>query len=668
MSGESEIHDHSHYNKPHEQLPQHEPGFTLEQSQELGQVPQFEQVGNPNAQSGLDRGGRERHMHGVQQQLGNAYAQRMIHRESWGRTGALAVSRAPKKNTRAQDMQNAADAEEKTVLAMPPPRVGQMSTLNDAEQARQQITQVTRAQDNLFQANSAYKTEKAEAGSSYKGVAEADKKIVQSQKFIDQDEEVKNQLQSIIDLSTGSSTAVSRPGGDPNVDVTVGADMRLSTFSSLYGNLERDFARLQGVVSVFLASAPKVKNDTGASGGFNMGKALATGGRDRSTEAVNTDVQNAERRDPVLLDKVREFKTKLDNYTGANHTQLIETAVRACGMRTNELKNLATDLSLPGQRQDTPEEATAKADIAKINADLAGAKKGLDQIQAVFKLAATVAGMPAVGALGAGSTLAGAEATVASGLDMAGKGAGAVKTLTDVDIADSIKNELAKVMTDYTSRMTSANGKLELSQYLKTNLIKKIDMDKINAAKTAMQAAFDALQQAVANAEKQKKEIREAAAQLTKYQAGRGGAGGGPDIAGMAQALGEVTIFIDQAKVTREQGKKQKELSDEMVKRREKMVGNYDQADPSQPGSTDLNGNERIAVAEKEKAYYDSEKVGDLYLYKMNTLRFELWSDQVRQTPDAARFEVEKILKQIDEYLATAEGFKQPLQESMFGA
>ena len=42
--------------------------------------------------------------------------------------------------------------------------------------------------------------------------------------------------------------------------------------------------------------------------------------------------------------------------------------------------------------------------------------------------------------------------------------------------------------------------------------------------------------------------------------------------------------------------------------------------------------------------------------------------DRVKQTPDASKKEVETILKQIDEYLETAEGFKVPLQNAMFGA
>jgi len=667
MSGETELHDPAQTPKNRTQPAPPSALAPAEQILDASHEIDARPAGGPPPPSDADRGGRERYMHGVQQQFGNAYAQRMARAHAFSGGGTLAVSRAPRKNTNAQNMQSAADAEEKAVIAMPPPRVGEMTTLNDADQARQQISKVRTAQGNLFQAHAAYENEKAEAGFSNKGKEEANKKITQTKAFIDQDQEVIDQLQSISDISTGSATAVSRPGGDPNLDVTVGADMRLATFSSLFGNLQRDFARLQGVVSTFLAANPKVQEGTGNTGGARMGSALASGGRNQSMETVHTNVQNMERRDPVLMDKVREFKTKLDNYTGANHSQLIDNAVRNCGMKSNELRNLAADLSLPVQRQDTPEEAAAKGDIAKINADLAAAKKGLDTMIGVFKLAATVAGMPAigVGALGAGSTLAGAEATVTKYAGMYGAGAGAVKTFTDVDISDSIKTELAKVMSDYTVKITSANGKLEASQYLKSNLTKKIDLDKINAAKTALAVAFDELHQAVAKAEKQKKEIRDAAAALTKYQAGRGG--GGTDIAGMSQALGEVTIFIEQAKATKDQGVKQKELSEEMVKRREKLVGNYSQADPSQPGGRDLLGNTRIATAEKERAYIDCEKVGDAYLLKGNTLRFELWSDQVRNTPDAARHEVGTILAQIEEYLATAEGFRAPLQEAMFG-
>ena len=48
-------------------------------------------------------------------------------------------------------------------------------------------------------------------------------------------------------------------------------------------------------------------------------------------------------------------------------------------------------------------------------------------------------------------------------------------------------------------------------------------------------------------------------------------------------------------------------------------------------------------------------------------MKFELWNDKVRVTPDAASTEVDKLLKQIDEYMETAEGFQVPLRAAMFG-
>jgi hypothetical protein len=659
MAPESE-HEENHPTKTGERQPAVDQLETGEAAPQISQGLTFSRPQTiPNklsaAFSNSDRGSRQRLANGLQQQKGNAFVQRLV------------VNRAPAPPTMAQQMEKEANQEEAQVAIAPPPRVAEMSTINDAEQARLQITKIEQAQRDLFQAHAAAENEKKEAGSSYSGVEAADKKINESQGFIDKNEEVQGTLQGIVDLSVGAATPVSTGGGNPDLDATVGANMRLSTFSSLFINLERDFARLQGIVGAFLAQHPNVSNEAGSEGGANLGTAVATGGKANTTPAnANTDVQNAERRDPVLLSLVDQFKQKLDTYTSANNAQLIDNQVRNSGMKTNELRTLAADVALGTQRPDTPDEATAKADIVKINSDLAGAKQGLDQIEKVFKLAVQVAGMPALGGAAAAEA-GGAPSTVDTLKSVASKGTEVTKTLTNVDIEDEIKTSLAKVLTDYTSRMNSANGKLEASQYLKTNLSRRIDMEKVNAAKTEVQTAFDLLHQAVSKAEQQKEDIRTAADKLTKYQAAHGGAKGGVDIASITQSLGEVTIFIEQAKATKEQGTKEKALADEMVKRRKSLAGDYNAADPNQPGGSDLLGNQRIALAEKERVFYDCDLVGDRFFYKMNPIRFELWTDKVTQTPDASSVEVDTLLKQIDEYLETAEGFRKPLQAAMFG-
>ncbi len=186
--------------------------------------------------SHTDQGSRERIAHGLQQQKGNAFVQRMIQQKN------IAVSRVTVTDTPAQQMEKGANAEEAQVAAAPPPRVAEMSTINDAEQARQQITKVENAQKNLFAAQAVNEREKKEASSSYSAGAEADNKVIQTKGFIDKDEEVKGTLQGIVDLSVGSSTPVKTEGNNPDIDVTVGANMRLSTFSTLFANLERDFA------------------------------------------------------------------------------------------------------------------------------------------------------------------------------------------------------------------------------------------------------------------------------------------------------------------------------------------------------------------------------------------------------------------------------------------
>jgi hypothetical protein len=87
-----------------------------------------------------------------------------------------------------------------------------------------------------------------------------------------------------------------------------------------------------------------------------------------------------------------------------------------------------------------------------------------------------------------------------------------------------------------------------------------------------------------------------------------------------------------------------------------------------------MSGNQRIASAQRDKyekdspVYYDATKQGDdSFLFAMNTVKFELWSDKVKKTPDAASKEVDTLLKQIDEYMETAEGFQVPLKAAMFG-
>ena len=472
--------------------------------------------------------------------------------------------------------------------------------------------------------------------------------------FVTENEEVKTSLQGIIDLSQGAAAGVKTAGNAPDTDATVGAEMRHSMLSSMFQTLQRDFARLQGVVvGAFLAANPKVKEGAGAEAGKDLGRAVATAGKDnQSMKQVHEGVEGQEAADPKLARLLEEFREKLDAYTSANHAQGVESAIKACGIEANNVRNIAKDISLPVAREDTPEEKAAKASVTEINADLAAARGALDKIEQVAKLAAAAAGAPVTehrdpdgrghAAQGRGQERVGPEVKVdEGGFNTAKQGGDIAGAVTDVDIGKGIKDGLAKVMTDYQNRMNAAKGKLDAAAHLKGKVVESINTEKIEGAKDRLQKAFDDLHAYVMKIEEQKKAIRDVVTRISEERKASGGKG--PDIAAIATALGEVTIFIEQGKTTREQGRKEKVLTDEMIKKREGLAGKYaEQEGPSREG-TDMSGNQRIATAQRDKyekdspVYYDATKRGDdVFEFAMNTVRFELWNDKVRATPDAA--------------------------------
>jgi hypothetical protein len=593
--------------------------------------------------------------------------------------GRPQVARAP---TTSEAMQEGASSETAKLAAQPPPRIGEMSTVNDVEQARVQTRKVNEAIPNLFQAKAVYEFEMSDT-TSYASKGEWDKKIDMVKGFVAKNEEVKTSLQGIVDLSQGAAASVKTAGNAPDVDATVGAEMRHSMFSSMFQTLGRDFARLQGVVGAFLAANPKVKEGAGNEAGKDLGRMVATGGKDnQSMKQVHAGIEGQEAADPKLARLVEEFREKMDVYTSAKHAEGVESAIKACGIEANNVRNIAKDISLPVAREDTPEEKSAKASVAEINADLAAARGALDKIEQVAKMAAAVAGvplpsidLPTAGAMQpkvtASSGVGPSVKVDEGGFNTAKQGAEIAGAVTDVDIGKGIKDGLAKIMTDYQNRMNTAKGKLDAAAHLKGKVVESINTEKIEGAKDRLQKAFDDLHAYVQKIEEQKKAIREVVTRMSEERKASGG--GGPDVAAIATALGEVTIFIEQGKMTREQGRKEKTLTDEMTKKREGLAGKYQAEAPSREG-TDMQGNQRIASAQKDKyekdspVYYDATKRGDdNFEFAMNTVKFELWNDKVRATPDAASTEVDKLLKQIDEYMETAEGFQVPLKAAMFG-
>jgi hypothetical protein len=598
---------------------------------------------------------------------------------------------APTPSQTAFDMQQEADVAQGQELRMPAPKVLSMSAINDVEQARREAAKITAAQKNLFSAQEQSKADAKDEKNFSKEQQEHEKTAKRLGEMITENEEVAALLNGIGDLSQGASTAVK--GADGNtVDATVGHEMRMSAFTTMYMKARLDYSRLEGTVNAFLAQHPKVESGSGTEAGKDLGRAVAGGGVDRSGADVHKQVEAATSgANSEMGVKVSRFRQKMDEYTKADYPTSIDTAVKNVAKKSNEMKNLAKEQALPPPiREDSEAEKGAKAEIKKINDDLAEARKAIDTIQQVATIALTLSGMPGLpamspaGAVPSGAVLTeGGQVAAFSGkteLSALGKSArvehqlvthvetgGKVASALDVDIGKTIKDDLAKYLTNYDSRMTAANGKLASAQYFKKEAIKELDVAKVAQLKTELADETAALATLVQKCERDKKAIRDAANEIAEHQA-KTGKRGGVDIAAITQALAEVTIFIESVKAAKVQGQKEQELADEMVKRREKAVGKYQVTEGADATKEWLGPNSRIAKAEKEKAYYDATKTGDRWYTNMQPLRFDLWTDKVTQTPDGSRKEVKAILEQIDEYIATAEGFKIPLQNAMFGA
>ncbi len=604
---------------------------------------------------------------------------------------AVAARKPPKPQSQAFDMQQEANAGQQAELAMPAPRVLSMSAVNDVEQARREAAKVTAAQKNLFMAKGAEEAD-ADDETKYSKEEEAHRKTAKRLgEMITENEEVSALLNGIGDLSQGASTAVKGVDGK-DIDATVGHEMRMSAFTTMYMKARLDFSRLEGTVNSFLAQNPKVESGSGTEAGKDLGRAVVGGGADKSGADVHKQVQAATSgANSEMGDKVSRFREKMDQYTKADYATSIDTAVKNVAKKSNEMKNLAKEQALPPPvREDSDAEAGAKAEIKKINDDLAEARKAIDTVQQVAAIALTLSGMPGLpsitpaGAVPGGAVLTegGQMARMAPKTEISAAGqsvkvehslvthvetGGKVMGALDVDIGKTIKDDLAKFLTNYDSRMTAANSKLASAQYFKKGAVKELDTAKVAQLKTELADETAALAETVQKCEKDKKAIRDAANEIAELQA-KTGKKGGVDIAAISQSLAEVTIFIESAKAAKVQGQKEQELAEEMVKRREKAAGKYEVTEGADATKEWLGPNSRIAKAEKEKAYYDATKTGDKWYTSMQPLRFDLWSDKVKQTPDASKKEVGTILEQLDEYTKTAEGFKIPLQNAMFGA
>ncbi len=569
--------------------------------------------------------------------------------------GAGRLGRVIQRDSLGEQMERSANDEEAAV-AGGGIVVGDSSSVWSADEAKRMQQTVVRAQGNL-QHRLAHWTRlqgETKGSGAYKQIGAIDKEVSRNSEIIKGNEAVIASLQELIDMSQGNAQ-LSDKGEN-----TAGYDFRTQMFHGLVANCRRDFARLSGVVKTILGANPKVKDEGGFDAGADIGRAAAGG----NTANAHKGIVAATASDKELDNLMNDYKGAHKTLTGANYAKEIDRQMGKCAAEKSTLRNLTTNISLGTQRPDTPEEEKAKKEVETVNSDLASAKGFLDKVESVLKKVATIAVGAPVGAAidAAGEKMPDIRDLVkdsGKALDIAGMDVGGT---VEKGISEYVKTEIAKVMTDYETRIDAANGKLKTIQLGKLRIESGLNVDQIKVAKGKVVAEANALGDTLAQMAAKKAELRALTARIVDHQK-KHKKPGQPDIGGITQALTETSAYLVQADAAILQGKEEKKLYDKMSAKRDAVVGSDVKAGTKKEAFT---GTKEVATMSKAQAYYDCENK-EPFLYSQHPLTYRIWEDNQKQTFEGAHNEIEPQLKDLEETRATAAGMETALKNAMFG-
>ena len=586
------------------------------------------------------------------------------------------VSRG-KKEGLADDMENEAGYGEQQAIQNPPPLLGAASSVDSTQQARVQIGTVQAASANLFHKKAHHERLKSEA-ILYSSKGAQDKIINETQGYIDTNNKCIASLQRIVDLGTGHALVDDKGH-------RAGYDTRASAFAGLYAVAIADFARVQGVVKAFLKTNPNVN----AANEGDMGRAIATGKADGNTAKTHEQVEARLKQDEPLKVLVDELKSRMHAYEAAKFSEVVNTQIGDCTGATTGLRNVEIRQELEPNFPDSAKQTEAKAKVAKVQADLAAAKAGIDRIGKVVTLAAAVLGAPAVGALGEGSVLTktiddtkanpfvsdDTKANPFKGRPASDDGKSpaipgvdeAAKTLADVDVGDKIKTEVAELMTDYEAKIDKANGDLDAANSAQAFKVLTLKKGEVAKARGDVNAKVDVLVKTLKDMKTKKDAIRDTASKIRAHQA-KTGTKGGPDIAAIARAAGECTVFVESAKAAIVQGEEERKLAAEIAKERVDVAGKWN---PGKKSFTEISPD---GAPKKVQEVYGSSKEGyvdcvtvEPFQVTKKPIEFSIWNDEPMASPEIARGAFEPKLAQLKEHKQTIEGDKIALERAMFG-
>ena len=433
-------------------------------------------------------------------------------------------------------------------------------------------------------------------------------------------------------------------------------DFHHSMFMPAYKQLGDDFLKLKATVEVIKSLDLKIVGDD-----------------------AKSDIEDAKGGNHLLATEILGLKTAITDLknTAGNAESGVAACAEKAGSSFDHLMTATEELKLPLPKlEDTEEQKKAQAGVAKVNADLEAAKTTISTIKTVVTAAISVA----TGGLGAAAipqvdnvltsigdtTTKFVEAFNAKGaVEPAKAGAGAAQ--------EAIEGKLATWITNYNSRIASANGKVKALNDQIKHKVQSIKVDNVTNHQSQLTKEIGRFAKLMKQVEEKKKAVTDAAKKVQEKakKAGKKGT----DIGAAAQAMATVTNFLVQCDTAESLGQKEKDQGDKAQKTLKGTVGGY--IDAHKPGvfggpaqlQETYKGDGTTAHYFECKVAPDADKRGDEdfsgYDIQENKIVFVINENDVGDRSKTMNDDTTGALERIAKYKLEAKGFEAKLSSAL---
>lgn len=443
-------------------------------------------------------------------------------------------------------------------------------------------------------------------------------------------------------------------------------------FAQAYQQLGEDFVRLRATVEVIKQQSLQVTGN-----------------------AAKHDITEAKTMNPLLADAINGLKGAVaDLESFANHaTSGIGAIASSAGGTFDELGTATEAMKLPPPKlEDSEELASANAMVAKINADLDAAKAGIATIKSVVTTTLSLA-TGGVSGGGPGMKIAG-EAFTQLGKKAEGlatkyvdphtdglrhtQGAKTIGAAGEKSAISGIEGALADWMTNYSGRISAANGKVKALNAQVKEKYAAIQLDGVRNLQAQLGDLIGKFALLLTQIELKKAAVTDAAKKVQEAQAtGPKGssASAKTDIGAVAQAMASVTNFVVQADAAENLGRQEQAQGEAAQTELGKAAGGYLQNhQPGQLGGSaglaetaPMNGEEAKVYTCTRAGDADARGTHDFSGYNVEERRvvFTVNEDDVDQRSVVMRDRTAEQLERVANLKAEAETFKGALSQAL---